>query len=118
MTLDEIRAILQAVVLVREQDLQLSVERAYSADLMSDVLAFSDTNSVLITGLTNAQVIRTAEVSDIRAIVFIQNKRPEIETIALANDRKIPLLATGLSMFDTCGRLYEKGLRGRSDGSS
>jgi hypothetical protein len=81
---------------------------------MSDVLAFSITSSLLITGLTNTQVIRTAEVADIKAIVFVQNKRPDIETIALADGKKIPLLVTDFSMFDTCGKLYERGLRSRS----
>lgn len=111
MTLGEIRDIIAAEVLTRSGDMNTDIGRAYSADLMSDVLAFSVTHSLLITGLTNAQVIRTAEISDIKAIVFVQSKRPEIETIALAEGRGIPLLVTGLSMFEACGRLYEKGLR-------
>jgi hypothetical protein len=94
--------------------MNVDIGRAYCADLMSDVLAFSITSSLLITGLTNTQVIRTAEVADIKAIVFVQNKRPDIETIALADGKKIPLLVTDFSMFDTCGKLYERGLRSRS----
>ncbi len=115
MTLDEIRNTLAAKILARERDMGITVARAYCADLMSDVLAFSITNSLLITGLTNTQVIRTAEVADIRAIVFVQSKRPDIETIALADAKKIPLLVTEYSMFDVCGKLYEKGLRSESD---
>src|SRR5512146_764352 len=114
MTLEEIKGILSALALTRPADMHIDVGRAYCADLMSDVLAFSVTNSLLITGLTNAQVIRTAEVADIKAIIFVQNKRPDRETIALADVKKIPLLATDLSMFDTCGRLYENGLRSQS----
>ena len=111
MTLSEIRSLLDALVLTRGVDMSRDIKQAYCADLMSDVLAFSATQSLLITGLTNVQVIRTADVADIRAIVFIQNKRPDIETIATADGKDIPLLATSLSMFDTCGRLYERGLR-------
>jgi hypothetical protein len=86
----------------------MEIERAYCADLMSDVLAFSINNSLLITGLTNTQVIRTAEVANIKAIVFIQNKRPDMQTISLADEKNIPRLGTDLSMFDTCGLLFEK----------
>ena len=114
MTLLEIQVILDAHVLARKDDMSVDIDRAYCADLMSDVLAFSITSSLLITGLTNAQVIRTAEVADIKAIVFVQNKRPDGETIALADFKKIPLLVTDYSMFDTCGRLYEKGLRSQA----
>jgi predicted transcriptional regulator len=114
MTLHEIKGILDASVLARNDDMGVDIDRAYCADLMSDVLAFSITSSLLITGLTNAQVIRTAEVADIKAIVFVQNKRPDIETIALADGKRIPLLVTHFSMFDACGKLYEKGLRSRS----
>jgi len=114
MTLYEIKGILNARILARKDDMNVDIGRAYCADLMSDVLAFSITSSLLITGLTNTQVIRTAEVADIKAIVFVQNKRPDIETIALADGKKIPLLVTDFSMFDTCGKLYERGLRSRS----
>jgi len=115
MLLSEVKDILGAVVLGKrdDDDMARAVDWAYCADLMSDVLSFSITNSLLITGLTNAQVIRTAEVANIRAVVFVQNKKPDSRTIALANEKKIPLLATDQSMFDTCGRLFEKGLRSR-----
>ncbi len=115
MKLEEIKEILGAVIISKSDGLDINIMRAYCADLMSDVLAFSITNSLLITHLTNAQVIRTSEVADIKAIVFVQGKRPDIETIALADGKRIPLLVTDFSMFDTCGRLYEKGLRSQSD---
>ena len=115
MNLSEIKKTLNALSLSKSDALNFDISSTFCADLMSDVLAFSVTNSLLITGLTNTQVIRTAEVADIRAIVFIQNKRPDMETIALADKKKIPLLVTSLSMFDTCGRLYERGLRSQSD---
>jgi predicted transcriptional regulator len=118
MTLEEVRNILQAKILARDGDMGILIDKAYCADLMSDVLAFSITNSLLITGLTNTQVIRTAEVADIRAIIFVQSKRPDIDTIALADAKKIPLLVTEYSMFDVCGKLYERGLRSESDGGN
>lgn len=111
MLLSEVKSLLEAEVLCGKDDMGSSVEWAYCADLMSDVLAFSISRSLLITGLTNVQVIRTAEVAHIRAVVFVQNKRPDSRTIALAKEKGIPLLATGQSMFDACGRLFEKGLR-------
>lgn len=115
MLLTEVLTLLDAVLISQYGTYDLTIIRAYCADLMSDVLAFSIGNSLLITHLTNAQVIRTAEVADIKAIVFVQSKRPDIETIALADGKKIPLLVTNLSMFDTCGRLYERGLRGGTE---
>ena len=114
MNLSEIRTILNASVLTDKVSLQKTVESAYCADLMSDVLSFSVARCVLITGLTNAQVIRTAEMAAIDMVVFIQGKRPALQTISLAEEKNIPLLVTDFSMFDTCGRLYEKGLRSKS----
>jgi BioD-like phosphotransacetylase family protein len=115
MTLNEIRAILGAEMLSRGNDDDIIVKRVYCADLMSNVLSYSIPSSLLVTNLTNAQVVRTADVADIEAIVFCRGKRPDPDTIALAERKVIPLLVTGLSMFDTCGRLYEKGLRSDSE---
>ena len=111
MTLIEILDIVNASAITHSVPLQKTVDNAYCADLMSDVLSFSITKSLLVTGLTNAQVIRTAEMAAIEVIIFIQGKRPDSQTIKLADEKHIPLLVTDLSMFDTCGRLYEKGLR-------
>ncbi len=118
MTLGEISGILEAHVITERTDMNKVIGRAYCADLMSDVLAFSVTQSLLITGLTNVQVVRTADVADIRAVVFVQSKRPDGDTIAMAESKNIPLLVTNLSMFETCGRLYERGLRSQDGGSS
>jgi predicted transcriptional regulator len=111
MTLTEIQKILDAVTLSKNTDGTLNILSAYGADLMSDVLAFSIADSLLITHLTNTQVIHTADIAEIKAIVFVQGKRPDMEIIALADAKKIPLMVTGFSMFDSCGRLYERGLR-------
>lgn len=114
MNLVEIRDILNATVITSQVPLRNPVESVYCADLMSDVLSFSVARCLLITGLTNAQVIRTAEMAAIDMIVFIQGKRPALQTIRLAEEKNISLLVTDFSMFDACGRLYEKGLRSRS----
>jgi len=80
------------------------------ADLMSDVLAFTHDGTLLMSGLTNPQVVRTAEMAGIKAIVFVRGKIPPAETVALAEEKGIPLLASKYTMFETCGRLYRAGL--------
>jgi predicted transcriptional regulator len=90
----------------------MPVEMACGADLMSDVLAFTHAGTLLLTGLTNPQVVRTAEMAGIRAIVFVRGKYPPPETIALAEQKGIPLLASRYTMYETCGRLYQTGMPG------
>ena len=82
------------------------------ADLMSDVLAFTHDGTLLMSGLTNPQVVRTAEMAGIKAIVFVRGKIPPAETVALAEEKGIPLLASKYTMFETCGLLYKAGLSG------
>lgn len=115
MKLDEVRRILGAEVISSVNGLDTEVGMACGADLMSDVLAFVKQGALLITGLTNPQVIRTAEMVDIKAICFVRGKRPGEETVRLAESKGIPLLLTQLPMFETCGRLYENGLPGCSE---
>ena len=78
-----------------------------AADLMSDVLAFASPGCLLLTGLCNPHVVRTAEMADINAVMFVHGKIPTEDTIALAEAKSIPLLSTALSMFEVCGRLYQ-----------
>lgn len=115
LTLREIKDILQCEVLSGEDKLDMSVEVACGADLMSDVLAFIKPNALLLTGLTNPQVIRTAEMVDIKAIVFVRGKRPDAEAIRLAREKHIPLLSTKFLMYESCGKLYMAGLPGGSE---
>lgn len=112
MTLAEIKQILDADVIVGEERLDMEVERGFAADLMSDVLAFAKEGSMLLTGLTNPLVVRTADTLDLRAILFVRGKRPSPEAIKLAQEKNIPLLATRYILFETCGRLYAAGMRG------
>jgi len=110
--LRDVRDILDAEVIVGEDNLDLEVKTAFGADLMSDVLAFAKAGSLLLTGLTNTQVIRTANVLDIAAIILVRGKKPSSETIALAKELKIPILTTKYILFETAGRLYTQGITG------
>ena len=115
MNLKEIQEVLEAVVLVGDRWLDVEPSSACGSDLLSDVLAFTKEKSLLLTGLTNPQVIRTAEMSDLIGIVFVRGKKPETATIELAGIKKIPILATRLPMYEACGRLYQRGLGGCSE---
>lgn len=113
MNLREIINILEARVLVGEGIIdEIEVDRCFSADLMSDVLGRTHANGILITGLTNPQAVRTADIADIKAVCVVRGKTPEKETVALAKQKDIPLFITNLTMFEACGVLYTKGLRG------
>jgi predicted transcriptional regulator len=110
--LSDVKDILDAEVIVGEENLDMEVKTAFGADLMSDVLAFAKSGSLLLTGLTNTQVIRTANVLDIAAIILVRAKQPSSETIALARELKIPILTTKYILFETAVRLYAKGIVG------
>jgi predicted transcriptional regulator len=114
MMLKEVKEILEAEVLAGEESLDLDIKMACGADLLSDVLAFTKSESLLLTGLTHPQVIRTAEIAEIKAICFVRGKRPPDEMIDLAKKRGVPLLYTSLSMYESCGRLYSRDLPGCS----
>jgi len=93
-----------------QQDLEVSA--ACGADLMSDVMAFVKEKLVLLTGLVNPQAIRTADLMDIKVVVFVRGKGPTEDIVAMARENGMVLLSTKYSMFLACGRLYEAGLRG------
>jgi predicted transcriptional regulator len=110
MKLQQILEVLDGTLLTRGADLEMEISRACGADLMSDVLAFSKPNALLLTGLTNSQVVRTAEMADMAAICFVRGKMPPPDTIALAQEKGIPLIRTQSTMFEMCGRLYSQGM--------
>jgi predicted transcriptional regulator len=110
MDLAEVLQIIEGKVISENVDLRQEVRLGGGADLMSDVLAFAQDGMLLMTGLTNPQVVRTAEMAGVVAIVFVRSKLPPAETVALAAARGIPLLASKYTMFETCGRLYRAGL--------
>ena len=112
MTLKEVKEILDAEVFVGHDQLEMEVKTAFGADLMSDVLAFAKSGSLLLTGLTNPQIVRTSDVLDIAAIIIVRGKRPLPETLQLAEELRIPILSTKFILFETAGRLYAKGIVG------
>ena len=110
--LAEIQRVLDADVLCGAESLDMRIPVAYASDLMSDVLTMAQSGALLLTGLTNCQVVRTAEMAEIGAVCFVRGKQPPAETLALAKEKGIPLLATKLLMYECCGHLHEKGLAG------
>lgn len=114
MKVKDIVDILEGSIVYGEDYLDRDVYRACGSDMMSDVLAFVKEQAVLLTGLVNPQVVRTAEMMDMKCIVFVRGKSPDIGMINLAEEREIVLIKTDLEMFTSCGLLYEHGLRGGS----
>jgi hypothetical protein len=112
MEISQIREVLEAEVLVGEERVDRKIRMACASDLMSDVLTFTHQESMLLTGLINPQCVRTAEVSDIVAICFVRGKRPPAETMELAREKGIVLLATDLLLYESCGRLFRAGVPG------
>jgi len=113
MKLSQVCEILDAKTLVTG-DMDAEVLTACGSDFMSDVLAFAKEQALLLTGLVNAQVIRTADMMDMKAIAFVRGKTPNEDMIALAQERGIVLLSTTKPMYIACGQLYEAGLRGEA----
>lgn len=93
-----------------QADLEREIVSAFGADLMSDVLCYNITHGLLITGLSNPQVMRTAEMGDAAAVLMVRGKIPSSETIELARRVGIPVLGTAMTLFEVCGRLYQAGL--------
>lgn len=112
MKIREIAKILDAQVLAGENDIDHDAKTACGSDLMSDVLAFVKDQSVLLTGLVNPQVMRTADMMDIVCIVFVRGKQPDPSVLDMAKERGIVVLATKLPLFTACGKLYAAGLSG------
>ncbi len=110
MQLKDIIELVDGTVLNPEVDLTIKIRGGCGADLMSDVLASSQPKAVLLTGLTNPQVVRTAQIAEFRAIVFVRGKQPQTETIAIATQENIPLITSPFGMFELCGRLHRAGL--------
>ena len=110
MRLEEVITLVSGKVLTETPDLQAEIAGGCGADLMSDVLASVQPHAVLLTGLCNPQVVRTAQIADVAAIVFVRDKLPAAELIELANTEGIPLITSSYGMFELCGRLYRAGL--------
>ncbi|MGB5983777.1 MAG: DRTGG domain-containing protein [Desulfobacterales bacterium] len=116
MKISEIKEIMKAELLSGEEHLDDIVIGGGAADLMDDVLAAAAKGALLLTGLTTEQMLRTAKVAGVNAILFVRGKRPAPNIVEMAMGFQMPLLLTEYSLFVACGRLYMNGLRGL-DGS-
>jgi predicted transcriptional regulator len=114
MTLKEIKELLEAEVISGEESLDDEIAFAGGSDLMSDVLAFGKPGILLLTGLSNAQSVRTANIIDAKAIVYVRGKKPDKMGIQIAKENGIPLLSTKFMMYTACGLLFSHGLPGVS----
>jgi len=112
MKISMIRDLLEAEVLCCEDSLDNDVYSACGSDMMSDVLAYVKDQAVLLTGLVNPQVIRTAEMMDMKCIVFVRSKKPTETMISMAEDDGIVMMTSDKRMYDACGTLYINGLIG------
>ena len=112
MKISEIQTILNAELVCGADLLESEVFTACGSDMMSDVLAFVKDQAVLLTGLVNSQVVRTALMMDMLCIVFVRNKKPTQEILDLATDNGIVVMTTEKRMYDACGVLYANGLQG------
>lgn len=112
MKISEIKDLLCAEILCGEELVSSEVHYGFGSDLMSDVLAYVKGKTILLTGLTNTQVIRTAEMADLSAIIFVRGKKPEQELVNLAMENNIVLMLTKDTMYTASGKLYCKGLQG------
>ncbi len=114
MKLSKCAEILDARVLVPAMDMDMDIKVACGADLMSDVMAFAcSSNEMMLTGLVNPQTIRTAEMMDVKVVVFVRGKIPGDQMLELAKDKNICVLSTILPMFTACGLLYQAGIKGK-----
>lgn len=112
MRLAEVAELLEAEVLVGRERMDVEVPVGGAADMLSDVLVFGRHGMLLLTGLTKPSVVQAAQVADIAAVVLVRGKRPDPETIEMAQEHGLPLMVTPHSMYDACGRLYVQGLPG------
>jgi len=110
MKLLEVQEVLEADAAWDADCSDRGVNSCHASDLISDILAFRGPSSLLLTGITNPQVVRAAEILDFDAICFVRGKRPPPETVELAKGKAIPLFVTPLSMYESCGRLYARSL--------
>ena len=110
MKISTIRELLNAEVLCGEALIENDVHSACGSDMMSDVLAYVKDQAVLLTGLVNSQVIRTAQMMDMVCVVFVRSKRPTAEMLEIAEECGLVVLATDKRMYEACGTLYSSGL--------
>lgn len=115
MKIKEIKAILNASFLCGEDKQDADCMAGCGCDLMSDVLAFPKERMCLLTGLTNAHVIRTSEMLDVVCVVFVRGKQPPQDALELAQELGLAVLSTDCTLYEACGKLYAHGLPGKNE---
>lgn len=110
MKISKMQELLEAEVLCGEEFLGRHVYSACGSDLMSDVLAFAKDQAVMLTGLVNPQVVRTALMMDMNCIIFVRSKKPDEDMIRLAKEHEIVVMTTDKNLYAACGVLYSNGL--------
>lgn len=113
LTLKGLMTLVSGELLTPGMDLETECSKVFASDLMSDVLTFMEPGSILITGLVNTHVVRTARLADVTAIVVVQGKRPDMKVITEAQEHNVPIIATGCSMFEACSRISHSFPEGR-----
>jgi len=111
MKISEVCELLDAKIICDTKQDHTLVEKGYSSDLMSDVLTLDTDHLLLITGMCNLQTIRTAEMADVRYVVFVRNKKATKEMIELAGEHGICLMESPFTMFKASGLLFSAGLK-------
>ena len=112
MTVEKIAQIVDGTIVCGEEFKDKEVMTACGSDMMSDVMAFYHDRGMLLTGLVNIQVIRTASLLDLDGVCFVRGKKPSVEMLALAKEDDIFVIETGMPMFPACGKLFDAGLKG------
>ncbi len=111
MRLRDLAAVIDGTVVVGQDEPDLLIDRAFAADLLSDVLALTEEQTALVTGMTNPQVMRVAEILNVMAVILVRGKQPPAKLIEYARQLQIPLVTTKRTMFETCGLMYANGVR-------
>jgi len=112
MRLAQIKELLNGSFLTDIECSEVEFKKVFACDLMSEVLALVDEDVILLTGLINIQTIRTAEMKDLKCVIFVRGKEPSSDVVNLAHDKGIILLTTTLTLFESCGILYNAGMKG------
>jgi hypothetical protein len=110
MDIKDVADIIEGRIICEKKDSDTEINKAFASDLMSDVLTIDTTSILLITGMVNVQTIRTAEMAEIKNILFVRNKKPDSEMIKLAEKEGIRIILTDKSLFRTCGLLFKAGV--------
>jgi len=112
MTIQDVCRLLDGTLVCGSAETALEPPKAYASDMMSDVLACVSDHTLLLSGLINEQVIRTAAMLEIRCVILVRGKKPSEEMLRMAGQNEIALLCTNHTLFETCGILFQNGVRG------